>query len=159
MLLHVARVWGGSFAVLVFLHSSMWEFGRRVYSQPPGITRPLHGPELDQVYRSWWKLQASASQQESVLGLFHLFHLHGSRTVRRPRASVDRVNVDLYTFQIRPIVSKFEVWKGRHFIVRPRAPLSLATPLCGTILADWMPNRDNLVDWPGQSPQNRDCPG
>jgi len=33
-----------------------------------------------------------------------------------------------------------------------RAALSLATPLCGTILADWMPHRDILVDWPGQSP-------
>ena len=30
-----------------------------------------------------------------------------------------------------------------------RAALSLAKPLCGTILADWMPNRDILVDWPG----------
>jgi len=48
------------------------------------------------------------------------------------------------------IASKFEVWKERHFIGRPQAALSLATPLCGTILAEWMPNRDILVDWPGR---------
>jgi len=63
-----------------------------------GITKVLHAPELDQVYRSLLKLQTSASQQEQVLGLFHLFYLNGSRTLRGPRASVDRVNVDLYTF-------------------------------------------------------------
>ena len=63
-----------------------------------GITRALHIPELDQVCRSLLKLQASASQQEQVLGLFHLFYLNGSRTLRGLRASVDRVNVDLYTF-------------------------------------------------------------
>jgi len=40
-----------------------------------------------------------------------------------------------------------------------RAALILATPLCGTILVDWIPNRVILVDWPGQSPKNRDCPG
>jgi len=40
-------------------------------------------------------------------------------------------------------------------LAMPRAALTLAMPLCGTILADWMPNRDILVDWPGQSPQNR----
>jgi len=42
------------------------------------------------------------------------------------------------------------VWKGWHFVGWPRAALSLATPLCGTILADWMPNRNILVDWPGR---------
>ena len=123
MLLHVTRVGTGSFAVLVFLHSSIIAFGRghtiKQLPRGPGITRPLHTPELDQVSRSWWKLQSSASQQEPVLGLFHLFHLNSSRTLRGPRASVDRVNVDLYAFQI--IVSKFEVWKGRHFIGRPQA--------------------------------------
>ena len=36
------------------------------------------------------------------------------------------------------------------FIGRPWAALSLTTPLCGTILADWMPNRDSLVGWPGR---------
>jgi len=76
-------------------------------------------------------LQAGASQQEPVLGLFHL---NGSRTLRGPSASVNRVNVDLYTFYI--IVSKFEVWKVRHFIDRPWAALSLAMPLRGTSLAD-----------------------
>ena len=40
--------------------------------------------------------------------------------------------------------------KGWQFIDRPRAALSLAMPLCGTILADWMPNWDILVDWPGR---------
>jgi len=71
-------------------------------------------------------LQASASQNEPVLGLFHRFYPNGSRTLRGPRASFDIVNADFYTFQI--IVSKFEVWKG--------AALSLAAPLCGTILTD-----------------------
>jgi len=102
MLLHVVRDGAGSFAVLIFLHYSILAFGRghTIKQLPwgPGITRPLHAPELDQVYRSWWKLQASASQQESVLGLFHLFCLNGSRTLRGPLASVDRVNVDLDTF-------------------------------------------------------------
>jgi len=56
------------------------------------------------------------------------------RTLRGSRASVDRVNVELYTFLI--IVSKYEVWKGRHFIGRPWAAVDLAIPLCGTILAD-----------------------
>jgi len=42
------------------------------------------------------------------------------------------------------------VWKGRHFIGRTWAALSLATSLCGIILAEWMPNRDILVDWPGR---------
>jgi len=51
------------------------------------------------------------------------------------------------------------VWKGQHFIGRPQASFSLATPMCGTILADWMPNWDILVDWLGQSPQNWDRPG
>jgi len=78
MLLDVARVGAGSFAVLVFLHSSILAFGRghtiKQLPRGPGITRPLHAPELDQVYISWWKLQASASQQELVLGLFHLFY-------------------------------------------------------------------------------------
>ena len=32
MFLHVARVWAGSFAVLVFLHSSTLEFGRGIQS-------------------------------------------------------------------------------------------------------------------------------
>jgi len=63
-----------------------------------GITRVMHAPELDQVYRSLLKLQTSASQQEQVLDLFHLFYLNGSRILRGPRASVDRVNVNLYTF-------------------------------------------------------------
>jgi len=44
------------------------------------------------------KVASRASQQEPVLGLFHLFYLNSSRTLRGPRASVDRVNVDLYTF-------------------------------------------------------------
>ena len=55
MLLHVAKVGTGNFAVLVFLHSSILAFGRRhtIKQLPrgPGITRPLHAPELDQVYR------------------------------------------------------------------------------------------------------------
>jgi len=38
---------------------------------------------------------------------------------------------DLLSFQIG--VSKFEKWKGRHFCVRPRATLSLATPLSTVI--------------------------
>ena len=42
------------------------------------------------------------------------------------------------------------MWKGRQFIGRARAELSLATPLCETILADWLPNRDIFVDWPGR---------
>jgi len=88
MLLHVARDGAGGFAVLVFLHSSILAFGRehtiKQLPRCPGITRPLHAPELDQVCRSWWKLQASASQQEPVLGLFHLFYLNGSRTSRGP---------------------------------------------------------------------------
>jgi len=99
MLLHVARVWAGSFAVLVFLHFSILAFRRgHTIKQLPwglGITRLLHASELDQVYRSWCKLQASASQQEPVLGLFHL---NVSRTLRVSRASVDGDNVDLYTF-------------------------------------------------------------
>ena len=103
MLSHVARVWAGIFAVLVFLHSSTLEFARgHTIKQLPrgtGITGALHAPELNQVYRSLLKLQASASQQEPVLGLFHLFYLNGSKwTLRGPRASVDRVTVDLYTF-------------------------------------------------------------
>jgi len=101
MLLHVTRVWAGGFAVLAFLHSSILEFGRgyaiKQLLRGTGITRPLHTPEQDQVYRSWWKLQASAFQQETVLGLFHLFYLNGSRTLRGPHASVDRVDFDLYT--------------------------------------------------------------
>ena len=32
----------------------------------------------------------------------------------------------------------------------PRTALILATPLCGTILADWMPSRDILVEWLGR---------
>ena len=56
MLLHVERVGAGSFAVLVFLHSSIFAFcrGHTIKQLPrdPGITRPLHAPELDQVYRS-----------------------------------------------------------------------------------------------------------
>jgi len=122
--------------VLVFLHSSILDIAREhtMKQLPRGITKAMHAPELDQVYRSLLKLQASASQQEPILGLFHQFYLYGSRTLRGPRASVGRVNVDLYTFLI--IVSKFEVWKWRHFIGRSRAALSLATPLCGTILAD-----------------------
>jgi len=36
-----------------------------------------------------------------------LFYLNGSRTLREPHASVDRVNVDIYTFSI--IASKFVV--------------------------------------------------
>jgi len=44
------------------------------------------------------KVAISASQQEPVVGLFHLFYLNGSRTLRGPCASVDRVSVDLYTF-------------------------------------------------------------
>jgi len=67
MLLHVARVWAGSFAVLVFLHSSILDITRgHTTKQLPrgtGITRALQAPELDQVYRSLLKLQASASQQ------------------------------------------------------------------------------------------------
>jgi len=55
-----------------------------------------------------------------------LFYLNVCRTLRGPRVSVDRVKVDLYTF--KNIVSKFEVWKGRHFIGRTRAALCLATP-------------------------------
>jgi len=102
MLSHVARVWAGIFAVLVILHSSILEVARgHTMKQLPratGITRALYAPELDQVYRSLLKLQASASQQTPVLGLFHLFYLNCSRTSRGPRASVDRVNVDLCTF-------------------------------------------------------------
>jgi len=49
----VAKVWAGSFAVLVFLHSSILEFGRgHTINQLPrghGITRTQHAPELDQV--------------------------------------------------------------------------------------------------------------
>jgi len=57
MLLHVAMDGAGSFAVLVFLHSSILAFGRgghTIKQLPwgPGITRPLHAPERDQVYRS-----------------------------------------------------------------------------------------------------------
>jgi len=48
------------------------------------------------------------------------------------------------------MVSKSEVWKRRHFIGQSRAALDLASTLCGTILAGWMPNRDILVDWPGR---------
>jgi len=33
-------------------------------------------------------------------------------------------------------VSKFEGWKGRHFYGRPRAALSLATPLVTAIVAE-----------------------
>jgi len=40
------------------------------------------------------------STQKQVLGLFHLIYLNGSRTLRGSRASIDRVNVDLYTFEI-----------------------------------------------------------
>jgi len=102
MLSHVARVWAGIFAVLVFLHSSILEFARRhtIKKLPrgTGITKALYAPELEQVYRSLLKLHASASQQKPVLGLFHLFYLNGSRTLRGPRASVDRVNIDLCTF-------------------------------------------------------------
>ena len=65
-------------------------------SRGPGITRPLYAHELDQVYISWWKLQTSASQQDSVLRLFQLFYLNGSQTLRGHRASGDRVNVDVY---------------------------------------------------------------
>jgi len=47
---------GRYFAVLVFLHSSILEFGRgckiKQLLQGPGIKRPLHTPELDKVYRS-----------------------------------------------------------------------------------------------------------
>ena len=93
------KVWAGSFAVLVFLHSSILAFGsgHTIKQLPwgPSITRLLHAPELDQVYRSWWKLQASVSQQEPVLGLCYL---NGSWTLREPHASVDGDNVDLYTF-------------------------------------------------------------
>jgi len=102
MLLHVTTVGAGSFPVLVFLHSSILAFGRghiiKQLHRGPGITRLLHAPELDQVCRWWWQFQASASQQEPVLGLFHRFYLNGSRTLRGPRASVGRVNVDLHTF-------------------------------------------------------------
>jgi len=49
MLLHVARVWAGSFAVFVFLHSATLEFGRgHTIKQLPrgsGFTRPLHAHE------------------------------------------------------------------------------------------------------------------
>ena len=67
-------------------HSSILAFGRghtiKQLPQGPGIIRPLHNPKPDQVYRSWWTLQASASQQELVLGLFHLIYLNGFRTSR-----------------------------------------------------------------------------
>ena len=66
MFSHVARVWADIFAVLVFLHSSILEFarGHTIKQLPMGtdITRALQAPELDQVYRSLLKLQASASQ-------------------------------------------------------------------------------------------------
>jgi len=34
-----------------------------------------------------------------------------------------------YELSFKIFVSKFEGWKGRHFYGRPRAVLSLATPL------------------------------
>ena len=84
MLLHVARDGAGSFAVLIFLHSSILAFGRghaiKQLPRGPGITRP--------------------SQQEPVLGLFHLFYRNGSRTLRGPRASVDRVTLIFIHFKI-----------------------------------------------------------
>jgi len=54
MLLHVARVWAGSFFVLIFLHSSILEFGWGGYNQAvapgPGhhktYARPLTRPSL-----------------------------------------------------------------------------------------------------------------
>jgi len=53
MLLHVARDGAGSFAVLIFLYSTILAFGRghtnKQLPRGPGITRPLHAPELDQV--------------------------------------------------------------------------------------------------------------
>jgi len=36
-------------------------------------------------------------------------------------------------FHFKFFVSKFEGWKGRHFYGRPRAALSLATPLVTTL--------------------------
>ena len=78
----------------------------------PGITRPMHAPELDQVYRSWWELQANASQEEPVLGLFHLFYLNDSRTLRVPPCKFWQ-SWRRYLY-ILIIVSKFEVWKGRN---------------------------------------------
>jgi len=44
----VAKVWACSFAVPVFSHYSILEFGRGAYNLvfAPGITRPLHAPAL-----------------------------------------------------------------------------------------------------------------
>jgi len=59
MLSHVARLLSSSFAVLVFLHSSVLEFdkGHTIKQLPrgKGITRALHDPELDKVYRTLLK--------------------------------------------------------------------------------------------------------
>jgi len=92
----MTRVWTGSFAVPVFLTflTTVLEFGREAYNHAvaPGITRHLHAPELDQVCRSRWRQQASASQPEPALNAFDLFYLNGSHTLRGPRTSGDRVN-------------------------------------------------------------------
>jgi len=56
MLLHVARVRAGGFAVLVFYISQYQNLvGGYIINHLPrglGITKPLHAPEQDQVYRS-----------------------------------------------------------------------------------------------------------
>ena len=88
MLLHVARVEAGSFAVglFVFLHSSILAFGSghtiKQLPRGPGITRPLQATEQDQVYRLWWKLQASASKAvfrpiSPISGVSNLFQFRG----------------------------------------------------------------------------------
>jgi len=49
--------------------------------------------QLDQVSRSRWKLQVSASQPEPVLSLTYLFYKNGSGTYGGPRTSADWVSV------------------------------------------------------------------
>jgi len=104
MLLHVARVWAGSFAALVFLHSSILAFRRGIQSSScPGarasqdLCTPLNYTNLQVMMKV---ASQRFSTQKQVLGLFHLIYLNGSRTLRGSRASIDRVNVDLYTFEI-----------------------------------------------------------
>jgi len=50
-------------------------------------------PTTDQVCRSRWKLQVSASQPDSVWSLFDLFFQNVSPTYWGTRASANRINI------------------------------------------------------------------
>jgi len=102
MLLHVARVGAGSFAVLVFLHSSISAFGRghtiKQLPRGPGITRPLHAPVTIPSLQITMKV---TSQHFSTRAGFRpISHILSKwfPDIRAPRARVDRINVGLYTF-------------------------------------------------------------